>query len=109
MCKASLFIYFVYTFPMTRYRVSAVVALIAGFLLVYFVWATQADPLSQYRFKLGLDLACGTELVYKADMSETPSGERSDALGALQGVIERRVNLFGVAEPLVQTERVSAL
>lgn len=94
---------------MTRYRVSAVFALIAGLLLAYFVWSTQADPTSIYRLKLGLDLAGGTELVYKADMSQTPSGERSDALSALQGVIERRVNLFGVAEPLVQTERVSAL
>lgn len=94
---------------MTRFRVFASVALAAGFLLVYFVWATEANPTSSYRFKLGLDLAGGTELVYKADMSQTPSGERSDALSALQGVIERRVNLFGVAEPLVQTERAGTL
>ena len=69
----------------------------------------RGGPLSSYRFKLGLDLAGGTELVYKADMSQTPPGERSDALSALHGVIERRVNLFGVAEPLVQTEQSSAL
>lgn len=94
---------------MTRYRVFAAVALIAGFLLIYFVRATEANPASSYHFKLGLDLAGGTELVYKADMSQTPSGERSDALSALQGVVERRVNLFGVAEPLVQTEQASAL
>jgi len=94
---------------MTRYRVFVAVALVAGLLLAYFVWSTQADPTSRYRFKLGLDLAGGTELVYKADMSETPTGERSDALSALQGVIERRVNLFGVAEPIVQTEQASAL
>lgn len=94
---------------MTRYRVLAGVALIAGFLLAYFVWATQANPYSSYRFKLGLDLAGGTELVYKADLSQTAPGDRSDALSALQGVIERRVNLFGVAEPLVQTEEASAL
>ncbi len=94
---------------MTRYRVFAFVALIVGFLLTYFVWATQANPESAYQFKLGLDLAGGTELVYKADMSQTPAAEQSDALAALQGVIERRVNLFGVAEPLVQTERASAL
>lgn len=87
----------------------AALALIIGGLLAYFVWATEANPDSPYRFKLGLDLAGGTELVYKADMSETPSGERADALAALQGVIERRVNLFGVAEPLVQTERAGAL
>lgn len=94
---------------MTRYRVSAIVALIIGGLLAYFIWSTQTDPASSYRFKLGLDLAGGTELVYKADMSQTPSSERSDALSALQGVIERRVNLFGVAEPLVQTEEASTL
>ncbi len=94
---------------MTRYRVFAIFALIVGLLLAYFVWSTQSDPTSSYRFKLGLDLAGGTELVYKADMSQTPSGEQGDALSALQGVIERRVNLFGVAEPLVQTERASTL
>ncbi|MBI3572099.1 protein translocase subunit SecD [Candidatus Kaiserbacteria bacterium] len=94
---------------MTRYRVAAVIALIAGFLLAYFIWASDASPESRYRFKLGLDLAGGTELVYKADMSQTPAAEQSGALTALQGVVERRVNLFGVAEPLVQTERASAL
>lgn len=94
---------------MTRYRVLAVISLVAGFFLTYFVWATQANQTSSYRFKLGLDLAGGTELVYKADMKETPAQDRKDALSALQGVIERRVNLFGVAEPLVQTEEASAL
>lgn len=94
---------------MTRFRVFAVIALFVGFLLAYFVWTTEANPTSSYRFKLGLDLAGGTELVYTADMSETPADERADALSALQGVIERRVNLFGVAEPIVQTEAAGAL
>jgi preprotein translocase subunit SecD len=94
---------------MTRYRVLAILVLLVGFLLAYFVWATQTNPSSAYRFKLGLDLAGGTELVYEADMSETAEVERKDALSALQGVIERRVNLFGVAEPIVQTEEASTL
>jgi preprotein translocase subunit SecD len=94
---------------MNRHRVFAAVALVLGFLLTYFVWATENNPFSSYHFKLGLDLAGGTELVYKADMSQTPAGDRSDALSALQGVVERRVNLFGVAEPLVLTEEASAL
>jgi protein-export membrane protein SecD len=89
--------------------VFATLTLIVGFLLTFFVWSTETDPYSSYHFKLGLDLAGGTELVYKADMSQTPDGQQGDALSALQGVIERRVNLFGVAEPLVQTERASAL
>ncbi len=92
---------------MTRFRVFGFFALVVGLLLAYFVWSTEADPTSSYRFKLGLDLAGGTELVYTADMSHTPAAERADALSALQGVIDRRVNLFGVAEPLVQTEQAS--
>lgn len=94
---------------MTHFRVLAVVGLVAGLLLTYFVWTTEANPASAYKFKLGLDLAGGTELVYTADMSQTPAGDHDDALSALQGVIERRVNLFGVAEPLVQTEQASTL
>ncbi len=94
---------------MTRYRVLSLIALVAGLLLAYFVWSTQANPNSRYAFKLGLDLAGGTELVYRADTSATPLEERAEALEALHGVIDRRVNLFGVAEPLVQIEQASAL
>lgn len=94
---------------MNSYRIWAIAALAAGILLSYFVWATQMNPGSTYRFKLGLDLAGGTELVYKADMSQTPAGQRDEALSALREVIDRRVNLFGVAEPLVQTEKASSL
>lgn len=91
---------------MTRYRIAAVVVLLAGVALGWFVWSTSVIG-SPYAFKLGLDLAGGTELVYKADMSETPKSERAGALDALRNVIERRVNLFGVAQPLVQTEHSS--
>ena len=94
---------------MNRYRVWGGVILVVGILLAYFVWTTETNPASRYHFKLGLDLAGGTELVYRADMSETPANEQKDALTALQEVIERRVNLFGVAEPLVQTERANIL
>ena len=94
---------------MTRFKMFAALALVVGFLLVYFVWATEGNQTSSYRFKLGLDLAGGTELVYKADMSQTPAGDRKDALSALQGIVERRMNIFGVGEPLVQTEEASAL
>lgn len=58
-------------------------------------------------FRLGLDLQGGTHLVYRADVSTIPSGEVSDAMSGLRDVIERRVNAFGVSEPLVQTENVA--
>jgi len=56
-------------------------------------------------YKLGLDLAGGTHLVYKADTSAVDPADVAGAMNTLQEVIERRVNLFGVAEPLVQVEQ----
>ncbi len=56
-------------------------------------------------WKLGLDLLGGTHLVYEADMSGVSQGDRDEALAGVRDVIERRINAFGVAEPLVQTER----
>lgn len=55
-------------------------------------------------FRLGLDLSGGTQLVYKSDLSEVTPGGEKDAMASLRDTIERRVNLFGVAEPIVQTE-----
>lgn len=56
-------------------------------------------------FRLGLDLLGGTHLVYKADLSNLAEGQStSDAMEGVRDVIERRVNVFGVAEPLVQVE-----
>lgn len=54
-------------------------------------------------FKLGLDLQGGAHLVYEADMSAIPAEDRHSALEGVRDVIERRVDAFGVAEPLVQT------
>src|SRR3989344_5245061 len=56
-------------------------------------------------FRLGLDLSGGSHLIYKADVSAVPDGEVSDSMDALRDVIERRVNLFGVSEPVVQVQR----
>lgn len=55
-------------------------------------------------FRLGLDLQGGTHLVYQADLSGTQGQSISDAMSGVRDVIERRVNFFGVAEPLVQIE-----
>jgi len=56
-------------------------------------------------FHLGLDLQGGTQLIYQADMSQVPSSDRNDSLEGVRDVIERRVNAFGVAEPLIQTTK----
>jgi len=56
-------------------------------------------------FNLGLDLQGGSHLVYKADVANIAEGDRGNALEAVRDVIERRVNAFGVSEPIVQTNR----
>ena len=59
-------------------------------------------------FSFGLDLQGGTHLVYEADLKDISSSDKNDALESVRDVIERRVNLFGVAEPLVQLENPQA-
>ncbi|MDP2650556.1 MAG: protein translocase subunit SecD [bacterium] len=52
-------------------------------------------------WRLGLDLIGGSSVVYQVDLAGIPAGERDEAVNGLKGVIEKRVNLFGVAEPKV--------
>lgn len=56
-------------------------------------------------FRLGLDLQGGTHLVYVADVKNIPTSEHPEAISGVRDVIERRVNAFGVSEPLVQTNK----
>ena len=58
----------------------------------------------QLPFVLGLDLQGGTHLVYEADLKNVNPADYGDAMQGLRDVIDRRVNFFGVKEPLVQTE-----
>lgn len=56
----------------------------------------------QRPYILGLDLQGGVNLVYQADVSSVPN--KSEAMEGLRDVIERRVNLFGVSEPVVEIQ-----
>ncbi len=60
---------------------------------------------SQFPYSLGLDIQGGTHLLYRADVSATAPEDLADSMESLRNVIERRVNLFGVAEPVVQIEK----
>ncbi len=57
----------------------------------------------EFTTKLGLDLSGGTHLVLDANMKDIQSSDRSSALESAKQVIERRINFFGVTEPVVQT------
>lgn len=52
---------------------------------------------------LGLDLSGGTHVVLEADMKDIVSDRKVNALASAKEVIERRVNFFGLSEPIVQT------
>lgn len=58
-------------------------------------------------FRQGLDLKGGINITFKADVSKLSTLEREQALESARIVIERRVNLFGVSEPLIQTAKVN--
>ena len=58
-------------------------------------------------YVLGLDLQGGTHLLYQADVSSIPSVDVAESMEGLRDVIERRVNAFGVSEPVVQIEEAS--
>ncbi|MFQ5661896.1 MAG: preprotein translocase subunit SecD, partial [Candidatus Paceibacteria bacterium] len=92
---------------MWKVRIIALVILIAGAGIGYFNYNSEINSESRFPFKLGLDLAGGTHLVYKADISELPPEDVATSMDTLRDVIERRTNLFGVSEPIVQIEKSS--
>ena len=92
---------------------SRVLLILIGILILGFVAGNLAYP--QYikkafpsfpdiPFRLGLDLQGGTHLLYEADLSGVEKANYSTAMEGLRDIIERRINLFGVTEPIVQTQ-----
>lgn len=92
---------------MWTYRVSAIAILLIGGVLGWYVYSSQIDGTREFR--LGLDLSGGTQLLYAADLSAIAPTQTEDSLDALRETIERRVNLFGVGEPIVQREKGSSV
>ena len=99
---------------MWKNRILALIILILGAGVALFVFKSEPKLNKNYEhassflksspFRLGLDLSGGSHLIYKADVSKVPAGQVSDSMSALRDVIERRVNLFGVSEPVVQVQ-----
>ncbi len=59
-----------------------------------------------FPLKLGLDLQGGTQLVLQTQMDKIKAEDRDKALESAREVIERRVNLFGVSEAVVQSSKI---
>jgi len=98
-------------------------AVLAAFLIYPLAWNKSVDFLNAQKnetpflkslpnipqfynvpFRLGLDLQGGIHLVYEADLSNIDKDKYDESMQGVRDVIERRVNLFGVTEPLVQVD-----
>ncbi|HXK31974.1 MAG TPA: protein translocase subunit SecD [Candidatus Paceibacterota bacterium] len=69
----------------------------------------QAPHFPNIPFILGLDLQGGVQLIYEADLSDIEDKDKTETMEGLRDVIERRVNLYGVAEPVIQVQGESRL
>src|SRR4026209_905254 len=106
---------------MSRNTYFLIIILVVSVFLFAYVWPqavnkgvdwtnAKLSSVSQYKlpkvpvkpFQLGLDLLGGAHLLYEADLSKVLSANRSDAMNGVKDVIERRVNFFGVSEPVIQ-------
>ncbi len=91
-----------------KYSIYSLIIIFLLFSGFYFLYKSGTQE-KNYGFKLGLDLSGGTQLLYKADVSNLKQADIKNSLESLKDTIERRVNAFGVAEPIVQLEEGSAL
>ena len=100
---------------MIKTRITALLIVLLGIGIGFFVYKSELSHqnlptgetpvgFAKYPFKLGLDLSGGTHLVYRADVSVVAQNEIKDSMNALRDVIERRVNTFGVAEPVIAVQ-----
>ncbi|MCC6711484.1 MAG: protein translocase subunit SecD [Candidatus Pacebacteria bacterium] len=62
---------------------------------------------SDLPLRQGLDLQGGMQVILQADMTDIADSDRVDALVAAQEIIRRRVDLYGVSEPVIQTSQAN--
>lgn len=89
---------------MIKTRLTATLLILLGLLTGWFVYNTEIHD-SRFNFKLGLDLDGGTHLTYIADVSGIEDSDVEGAMDSLRKTVEKRINLFGVSEPIVQVEK----
>jgi protein-export membrane protein SecD len=94
----------------TRITIVFIVLLAVVVGLISYPKAVQKIPFlynifNKKKINLGLDLQGGIHLEYTADVSNVDKNKISESLQGAQDVIERRINAFGVGEPLVQSAR----
>ena len=97
----------------SRYVLWIIIVFIASAVLIDFPVFPTFSILGKkieinFPLKLGLDLQGGTELVLETQMDKIDSQSRDSALESAKNIIERRVNLYGVSEAVVQTSKLGS-
>jgi len=87
---------------MARRNTLILVVLIA--LFAFAVCAIIYPLFGREAMRLGLDLQGGIHMVYQADLSGVEPGTEAEAISGAMAVIERRINVFGVTEPVIQKQ-----
>ncbi|MFN8636830.1 MAG: protein translocase subunit SecD [Chloroflexota bacterium] len=93
-----------------RWRLIITVVVTVLALLVVVPWS-EGVPLPAWAqkvvggsFTLGLDLQGGTHMVLQADMTKAPNQDPNEVIKGVIQVLTRRINAYGVAEPLIQSQ-----
>ncbi len=85
-------------------RKNTLVFIIVLLLFAFAVCALIYPMFGRQEMRLGLDLQGGIHMVYQADLSEVEPGTESEAIDGAIAVIERRINVLGVTEPVIQKQ-----
>ncbi len=87
---------------MLRRNTPAIIVILALFA---FAVSTLIFPLfGREAMRLGLDLQGGIHMVYQADFSLVEPGTETEAIDGAIAVIEKRINILGVTEPVIQKQ-----
>ncbi len=85
------------------------IVLILFTLALLVLLPVEAGILGKRGMKLGLDLQGGLHMVYQADLSTVEPGEEIEAVEGAIAVIEKRINVLGVTEPIIQRQGVDRI
>jgi len=85
-------------------RRNAIVFFIILAIFAFAVCALVYPLFDREEMRLGLDLQGGIHMVYQADFSDLEPGTEAEAIDGAIAVIEQRINVLGVTEPLIQKQ-----
>lgn len=70
----------------------------------FYFWGKQIYK--DFQLKKGLDIQGGMQVVLRAKMDDIALEDRDTALESAREIISRRVDLYGISEPTIQTARL---